>query len=342
MWMVAYPWQQIRALAFSSTRRALASTLKQRSAVLLLRLSVSSSLEMANWNAKQGWDGAELFLQSGKYVVRKINNFGGSGAQEIAEFYTDSVGGNGEKFARSIVNKGKKVTQKVKCKISNLLGGSCGKSGGTPSSCGRWHWVCHQKISRTNASRYLQIASSLNLMERSTITEGIVCPPLMNALTFSSSYAKQMQSFWWFYKRSLLVQWVHAQHALWWHPGSGQQTPNVLSWKMRRLSSPGSQHPSTLQRSPLRGSELHFMVSQVRMDRFASKHLRLVPIWTKGVGVVATGKKSMFVAMMADVADDDATRMEPKRCGYTRKNQEMGKNYEKENGDAQFQRNCNR
>eukprot|EP00913_Durusdinium_trenchii_P027214 g25534.t1 len=60
--------------------------------------------------ARLGW--AELFLQSGKYVVNKINNFAGSGAQEVATFFKENVGGNGAKFAKSVVNKGKKVANK--------------------------------------------------------------------------------------------------------------------------------------------------------------------------------------------------------------------------------------
>ena len=128
-----------------------------------------------------GW--AELFLQNGTYVVQKISNFAGSGAQQVAEFFTSDVGGRGDKFGRNVVSKGKKVANRrdrsgcpwamgrrskhffvtwtgfpvdvpsnqsifthanlphscpvrVKCKLSNLLGGSCGRSGGTPSSCG--------------------------------------------------------------------------------------------------------------------------------------------------------------------------------------------------------------
>ena len=84
--------------------------------------------------ARLGW--AELFVQGSKYVLNKINNFAGSGADEIAEFYTNQVGGQGSKFGKSVVKVGKKVTEKVKCKLSNLLGGKCKKNGGTPSSCG--------------------------------------------------------------------------------------------------------------------------------------------------------------------------------------------------------------
>ena len=84
--------------------------------------------------ARLGW--GELFLQGSKYVLNKINNFAGSGADEIAQFYTNQVGSRGSKFAKSVVNVGKKVTDKVKCKLSNLLGGKCKKNGGTPSSCG--------------------------------------------------------------------------------------------------------------------------------------------------------------------------------------------------------------
>ena len=84
--------------------------------------------------ARLGW--GELFLSGSKYVLNKINDFAGNGAQEVAQFYSNRVGGVGKKFAKSIVNHGKKVTNKVKCKLSNLLGGKCGKNGGNPSSCG--------------------------------------------------------------------------------------------------------------------------------------------------------------------------------------------------------------
>ena len=45
-------------------------------------------------------------------MVQKISNFAGSGAQEVAEFFTSDVGGTGAKFGRTVVSKGKKVANR--------------------------------------------------------------------------------------------------------------------------------------------------------------------------------------------------------------------------------------
>ncbi|CAK9104298.1 Uncharacterized protein SCF082_LOCUS48679 [Durusdinium trenchii] len=155
--------------------------------------------------ARLGW--AELFLQSGKYVVNKINNFAGSGAQEVATFFKENVGGNGAKFAKSVVNKGKKVANKIKCKLSNLLGGKCGKSGGSPSSCGdgteyvikneqdRCFMVCFEA---RDEARVFSVSIASEVYWRD-------CRPAFDECTHtSSSYAEQMKSFWYFTKDKFL------------------------------------------------------------------------------------------------------------------------------------------
>ncbi|CAK9074438.1 Uncharacterized protein SCF082_LOCUS36242 [Durusdinium trenchii] len=149
--------------------------------------------------ARLGW--AELFLQSGKYVVNKINNFAGSGAQEVATFFKENVGGNGAKFAKSVVNKGKKVANKIKCKLSNLLGGKCGKSGGSPSSCGDGT----EYVIKNEQDRCFMVSPDCFEPDSSGKVYWRDCRPAFDECTHtSSSYAEQMKSFWYFTKDKFL------------------------------------------------------------------------------------------------------------------------------------------
>ena len=122
-----------------------------------------------------------------------------------------------------------------------------------------------------------RLLRSLNLMERSTFTEGIVCPPLMNALTYPAAMPRRCKAFGGSHEIATCAMSTCTTCTLV-TSGIRTATPNVFDCMIRRCTSTGTiQHLSTLQRSPLRGSELHFMASQVHMDRFASNHLRLVP-----------------------------------------------------------------
>ncbi|CAJ1338337.1 unnamed protein product [Effrenium voratum] len=157
--------------------------------------------------ARLGW--AEIFAQAGKFVINKIDDFAGHGAQEIAEFYQDQVGANGAKFAKAVVNQGKKVVDRAKCKLSNLLGGKCKKSGGNPSSCGDGT----EYVIKNDKSQCLQISPDCYQLD----SEGKVyfyrvdCKPAFADCThYSSSYSEQMKSFWWFTKeRYLCNEYMH-------------------------------------------------------------------------------------------------------------------------------------
>ena len=160
--------------------------------------------------ASLGW--AELYLQSGKYILKKISNFDGAGAQDIAEFYASDAGEAGQKFRKAIVARGKEITNRVKCKLSNLLGGSCGRSGGSPSSCGDGT----EYVIMNEQDRCLKVSPDCFEPD----SDGKIyffsrnCQPTFDECTHtSSSYATQMQNFWWFTTdRHLCNEYMHNMH----------------------------------------------------------------------------------------------------------------------------------
>jgi len=157
--------------------------------------------------ARLGW--AELFLSAGKFVLNKIDDFAGNGAQEIAEFYSDQVGGTGMKFAKSVVDKGKKVVKKVKCKLSNMLGGTCGKSGGTPSNCGDGT----EYVIKDEQEMCLQASPDCYEPDddgKVYFYRGNCIPAFRDCTHTSSSYSEQMKQYWWYTKdRKLCNEFLH-------------------------------------------------------------------------------------------------------------------------------------
>ena len=289
--------------------------------------------------ARLGW--AELFLQSGKYVVRKISNFAGSGAQEIAEFYANAVGGNGQKFSRFFVNRGKKVAQKVKCKLSNLLGGSCGKSGGTPSSCGDGT----EYVIKNEQDRCLQVSPDCFEPE----SDGKVyfyrrnCVPSFDECThFSSSYAKQMQSFWWFTKdRYLCNEYMHNMH--FGDIPDPDNNPKCLKLKDEKVKFSREPTPFDITKKSTERFRVafHGVTGPYGQVCFQS---------SSAGSYLNQGRRRRRYWQEVHVRGYDGGRRR-RRCDkggasamriYQKLEPGNGHNYEKENGDAQFLRNCAR
>jgi len=290
--------------------------------------------------ARLGW--AELFLQSGKYVVRKISNFAGSGAQEIAEFYANAVGGNGQKFSRFFVNRGKKVAQKVKCKLSNLLGGSCGKSGGTPSSCGDGT----EYVIKNEQDRCLQVSPDCFEPE----SDGKVyfyrrnCVPSFDECThLSSSYATQMQSFWWFTRdRYLCNEYMHNMY--FGDIGDPDGNPKCIRLHDQKVYFD-------------RDNPTPFHIAKKSTERFRVAFYGVtgpygqVCFQSSSAGsYLNQGRRRRRYWQEVHVRGYDGGRRR-RRCDkggasamriYQKLEPGNGHNYEKENGDAQFLRNCAR
>ena len=290
--------------------------------------------------ARLGW--AELFLQSGKYVVRKISNFAGSGAQEIAEFYANAVGGNGQKFSRFFVNRGKKVAQKVKCKLSNLLGGSCGKSGGTPSSCGDGT----EYVIKNEQDRCLQVSPDCFEPE----SDGKVyfyrrnCVPSFDECThLSSSYATQMQSFWWFTRdRYLCNEYMHNMY--FGDIGDPDGNPKCIRLHDQKVYFD-------------RDNPTPFHIAKKSTERFRVAFYGVtgpygqVCFQSSSAGsFLNQGRRRRRYWQEVHVRGYDGGRRR-RRCDkggasamriYQKLEPGNGHNYEKENGDAQFLRNCAR
>ncbi|CAJ1380337.1 unnamed protein product [Effrenium voratum] len=289
--------------------------------------------------ARLGW--AELFLSGGKFVLRKINNFAGSGAQEVAEFFKEDVGGTGAKFAKSVVNKGKKIAQRAKCKLSNLLGGSCGKSGGTPSSCGDGT----EYVIKNEEDKCLSISPDCY----SPQSDGKVyfydsakyCMPLFDECThFSSSYSTQMRNFWWFTKdRYLCNEYMHNMY--FGDIPDPDDNPKCLRLENQKV---------WFSRSP---SQFH--IAKKSTERFrVSFHGITGPYGqvclqsSSGGATVNQGRRRRRFGQEVIVRGYDGGRRR-RRCDkggasnmriYQKLEPGNGMNYEKENGDAQFLKNC--
>lgn len=287
--------------------------------------------------SRLGW--AELFLQNGKYVVQKISNFAGSGAQEVAEFFTSDVGGNGEKFGRNVVSKGKKVANRVKCKLSNLLGGSCGRSGGTPSSCGDGT----EYVIKNEQDRCLKVSPDCFEPE----SDGKIyfyrrnCVPSFDECTHtSSSYATQMQNFWWFTRdRYLCNEYMHNMYF-------GDISDPDNNPKCLRLDN---------QKVWFSNSPTPFHISKKSTERFrVAFHDVTGPYGqvcfqsSSAGGFLNQGRRRRRYWQEVAVRGYDGGRRR-RRCDkdgakkmriYQKLEPGNGQNYEKENGDAQFLKNC--
>eukprot|EP00438_Fugacium_kawagutii_P014266 Skav215751 [mRNA] locus=scaffold106:177469:180545:+ [translate_table: standard] len=287
--------------------------------------------------SRLGW--AELFLQSGKYLIRKINNFGGSGAQEIAEFFKEDVGGTGAKFGRSVVNKGKKVTKRVKCKISNLLGGSCGKSGGTPSSCGDGT----EYVIKNEQDRCLKVSPDCFEPE----SDGKIyffrrnCQPSFDECTHtSSSYATQMQNFWYMTKdRYLCNEYMNNMHfADIPDPDQNRKCLELNNQKVWFSNAPTPFHISKKSTERFRvafwgvtGPYGQVCFQSSSAGSFLNQGRRRRRYWQE---VAIRGYDGGRRRRRCDKGGAKEMRI------YQKLEPGNGQNYEKENGDAQFLNNC--
>lgn len=289
--------------------------------------------------ARLGW--AELFLQGGKYVLNKINNFAGNGAQEVAEFYKDNVGSTGAKFGKSVVNKGKKVANKVKCKVSNLLGGSCGKSGGTPSSCGDGtEYVIKNEQDfclKPSPDCYEPDGNGeVNFYKRS-------CRPAFDECThFDGSYAEQMKNFWWYTKdRHLCNEFMHNMYFN--DISDPDNNPKCL-----RLSD--AQAWFSLSPTQMHISKKSTERFRVAFDGVTGPYGQVCFSSSGSSGDLNQGRRRRRQVQVPFVRGYDGGRRR-RRCDkdgakkmriYQKLEPGNGGNYEKENGDAQFLKNCNR
>lgn len=287
--------------------------------------------------ARLGW--AELFLQNGKYVVQKISNFAGSGAQQVAEFFTSDVGGRGDKFGRNVVSKGKKVANRVKCKLSNLLGGSCGRSGGTPSSCGDGT----EYVIKNEQDRCLKVSPDCFGPE----SDGKIyfyrrnCVPTFDECTHtSSSYATQMQNFWWFTRdRYLCNEYMHNMY--FGDISDPDNNPKCLRLENQKVwfsNSPTPFHISKKSTERFRVA-FHDVTGPYGQVCFQS---------SSAGGFLNQGRRRRRYWQEVYVRGYDGGRRR-RRCDkdgakkmriYQKLEPGNGQNYEKENGDAQFLKNC--
>jgi len=288
--------------------------------------------------ARLGW--AEIFIKAGKYVINKISDFAGNGAQEVAEFYTDKVGGPGMKFAKGVVNKGKKVVNKVKCKLSNLLGGKCGRSGGTPSKCGDGT----EYVIKDEQERCLQPSWDCYNPEsdgKVYFFRGNCLPAFRDCTHFDSSYAEQMKNFWFYTKdRRFCNEFMHNMYFA--DVDDPDNNPKCLRLHNQQL------YFATQGQEPAKMG-----ISKTQTERFK--------IYFRDV----TGPYGQVCLQSANAGEvlDQGRRRQPKRafvrgyeggrrrrrCSkdgakkwriYQKLEPGNGPNYEKENGEGQFNNGC--
>ena len=279
---------------------------------------------------------------SGKYVLNKINDFAGNGAKEIAEFYSDKVGGPGLKFGKSVVNKGKKVVKQIKCKMSNLLGGSCDKSGGTPSKCGDGT----EYVIKNPDEECLQVSPDCY----SSDSEGKVyfsktdCKPVWNTCThFSSSYSEQMKSYWWYTdKRRLCNEYMHNRYFA--DIADPDDNPSCLRLNSNKEVVFGKQSQSNTRWAISKTDTERFKIVSADVEGpYGDVCLRSDEM---GERVYQTRRR---YANKVDLRGYDDGRRR-RRCDkdgakkfriYQKLEPGNGDNYEKENGDTQFKNGCN-
>lgn len=290
--------------------------------------------------ARLGW--AELFVQGSKYVLNKINNFAGSGADEIAEFYTNQVGGQGSKFGKSVVKVGKKVTEKVKCKLSNLLGGKCKKNGGTPSSCGDGT----EYVIRNEQDMCLMPSPSCYQPrdDGKVYFFGRGCIPSFRDCSYTSdSYSEQMKQFWWYTKdRYLCNEYMHNMY--FGDIADPDLNPKCLMLHDQHLHFAQPQNGHTPQQ---------IVISKKSTERFkillhgvTGPYGDVCLQSTSGGSKIDQGRRRL--AQEAFVRGYEGGRRR-RRCSkggvktfriYQKLEPGNGQNYEKENGDSQFNNGC--
>ncbi|CAE7543245.1 unnamed protein product [Symbiodinium natans] len=288
--------------------------------------------------ARLGW--AELFLQNGKYVLNKINNFAGDGVQEVAEFYSDKVGGPGSKFSKQVVNNGKKVVNKVKCKLSNLLGGKCGKSGGNPSQCGDGT----EYVIKNEQDKCLQASWDCYAPD----SQGKVyyyqknCLPVFRDCThMSSSYAEQMKQYWWYTTdRKLCNEYMHNMYFA--DISNPDDNPKCLRLHDQQMyfAKPGQ-------------STASIGISKTSTERFkiyirdvTGPYGQVCLQSSSGGATLDQGRRRQPQKVFVRGYDGGRRRRRCSKDGgkkwriYQKLEPGNGGNYDKENGDAQFNNGC--
>ncbi|CAE7511382.1 unnamed protein product [Symbiodinium necroappetens] len=289
--------------------------------------------------ARLGW--AELFLSAGKFVLNKIDDFAGNGAQEIAEFYSDQVGGTGMKFAKSVVNKGKKVVNKVKCKLSNMLGGTCGRSGGTPSSCGDGT----EYVIRDEQDKCLQASPDCYEPDddgKVYFYRGTCIPAFRDCTHTSSSYSEQMKQYWWYTKdRKLCNEFLHNMYIA--DIDDPDNNPKCLQLHDQHMY-------FTTEESE---SAASVGISKTDTERFkiflhdVTGPYGQVCFQSSGAGeTLDQGRRRLAQKVFVRGYDGGRRRRRCSKDGakkwriYQKLEPGNGANYDKENGDAQFNNGC--
>eukprot|EP00931_Biecheleriopsis_adriatica_P020448 TRINITY_DN13664_c0_g3_i1.p1 TRINITY_DN13664_c0_g3~~TRINITY_DN13664_c0_g3_i1.p1 ORF type:complete len:401 (-),score=39.53 TRINITY_DN13664_c0_g3_i1:315-1403(-) len=279
----------------------------------------------------------QLFLQSGRWVVQKINSFAGNVIEDVAEFFQDTTGQVGKKFNKEVVGRGKKVADRVKCKAKKILGGKCKKSGGTPSSCGDGT----EYVIRSDDNKCLQASNGCYVSTPSAEFnfDSSSCYPVWgDCLWHDGRYEVQMRAFWFFTKsRYMCNEYMNQMYFGNYPDADSNPKCIVVDMNAQSLKFNSSSSSSTPTRFDIRKkSTERFKISMHDLGDYCLNSYRGDSLGGNQWKVPLRGFSGGRRRRRCDKGGAKVLKI------YQKLNPGDGTRYETENGDAQFTNNCNR